>query len=208
MGRLVISTDVRFPGKDKWFTFKYGGYWYYIRFYRGIQLYQFGGKCRKTFKGAKRHCGHGKVIKGCRSGFVRRGRKCVRRGKGKKCSARCNRRGAPVCDNLGHTHGNRCVFNYHKCKNPKLKIAHRGRCKKISGPSGKLITIWLRKLIGWWSWSFGRFMLKSRIVNGGWLWIGKYKTRLVISTDVRFPGKNKWFTFRYGGYWYYIRFYR
>ena len=48
----------------------------------------------------------------------------------KKCGVGCPRNYRPICDNTGHTHSNGCLFNNAKCRNPKLKIAHNGKCKK------------------------------------------------------------------------------
>ena len=48
----------------------------------------------------------------------------------KKCDGVCPRNYNPVCDNMGRTHGNGCLFNIAKCKNPKLKIVSNGRCKE------------------------------------------------------------------------------
>merc|ERR1712072_847881 len=113
--KLTVSTNSGLPASQGYVWFRWGKITYYLRFYRHrFYVYPFGPGCKRVFNKVRGFCGNvniNKVVK-------------------KKCSARCNRRGAPVCDNLGHTHGNGCVFNYHKCLNPKLKIAHRGRCKK------------------------------------------------------------------------------
>ena len=68
-----------------------------------------------------------------------------------------------------------------------------------------LIGVWLKKMIGYWTWTFGKLVLRFNIGAGGLVTIGTYKTHLKISTDAKLKGSDRWFTFKYGAYWYYIR---
>ena len=62
-------------------------------------------------------------------------------------------------------------------------------------------------MIGVWRWRYGKFVLKFRIVRGGWLYIGKWRTRLVISRLRKYLTAAKgFFMFRFKGFTFYLSY--
>merc|ERR1712072_953135 len=121
--KLTPSTNPRMPASQGYVWFRWGKFTIYLRFFHGrFLVFQFGPGCKRTFHHVKGLCASGKGTKGP---------------KPKKCSRPCHRALRPVCDNHGRTHANGCTFKIAKCKNPKLKYAHRGRCKSKPKPKPK-----------------------------------------------------------------------
>ena len=62
----------------------------------------------------------------------------------------------------------------------------------------------MKKMVG--GFKLKGLSFKFVIGPGGVITIGKFKTKIVLSTSVSFPAINGWFSFLYMKYTYYIRF--
>ena len=76
-------------------------------------------------------------------------------------------------------------------------------------PNGKLITLWLKKIKGVYSYKYKNIVIKKFTISRRWIIIGKLKIKLLLNTSKTFlKGVKSVFTFTYTGYTFYIRWYK